>query len=67
MLRDPSGKNGWIFEPTFGLIYFGRPIGMEASLFSGRDLIAEFKWLHELDSRKRIEGYTLFLKVLMTF
>jgi hypothetical protein len=36
LLRNPSGKNGWIFEPTFGLIYFGRPIGMEASLFAGQ-------------------------------
>lgn len=34
---------------------------------SGLDVIAEFKWLHELDTKKRVKGDTLFLKALVKF
>ncbi|KAF0813093.1 hypothetical protein IGB42_02493 [Andreprevotia sp. IGB-42] len=30
-----TGKNYWSFEPTLGLMYFGKQNGIEASLFSG--------------------------------
>ncbi len=34
---------------------------------SGLDIIAEFKWLHELDTRKRVQGDILFLKAMVKF
>ena len=32
-----------------------------------RDLVAELKWLHEFDVRRRLEGDTIFLKVMTSF
>ncbi len=36
-----TGKNFWTFEPTVGLMYFGKENGIEASLFSGVSLNTE--------------------------
>lgn len=41
------------------------PVLSYASKVSGKDLIAEFKWLHEFDVERRPEGDTLFLKVVL--
>lgn len=32
-----------------------------------RDFVAELKWLHEFDVRRRLEGDTIFLKVMTSF
>ncbi len=37
------------------------------SKLGGHDLIAELKWLHEFETRNRLEGDTVFLKVVMKF
>jgi len=37
------------------------------SKLGGHDLIAELKWLHEFETRNRLEGDTIFLKVVMKF
>jgi hypothetical protein len=34
---------------------------------AGHDLIAELKWLHEFETRNRLEGDTIFLKVVVKF
>ena len=31
------------------------------------DLVAELKWLHEFDTERRLEGDTVFLKVMYKF
>ncbi len=36
-----AGKNYWTFEPTVGLMYFGKKTGIEASLFAGIDFNTE--------------------------
>ena len=36
-----TGKNFWTFEPTVGLMYFGKENGIEASLFNGISLNTE--------------------------
>ncbi|MCB1242434.1 MAG: transporter [Verrucomicrobiae bacterium] len=36
-----TGKNFWTFEPTVGLMYFGKENGIEASLFNGVSLNTE--------------------------
>jgi hypothetical protein len=33
----------------------------------GKDLLAELKWLHEFDVKRRLEGDTVFLKVIVKF
>lgn len=35
------GKNYWTFEPTIGLLYFGKDNGLEASVYAGIDLNTE--------------------------
>ena len=36
-----TGKNFWTFEPTIGVMYFGRTNGREASVFAGVDFNTE--------------------------
>lgn len=36
-----TGKNFWTYEPTVGLMYFGKENGIEASLFNGISLNTE--------------------------
>lgn len=43
------------------------PVVSYASKVDGHDVIAEFKWLHETNTNKRLEGDTLFLKVIYKF
>jgi hypothetical protein len=43
------------------------PVVSYASKLGGHDLIAEFKWLHEFSTKNRLEGDTLFLKVIYKF
>jgi len=43
------------------------PVLSYASKIAGRDIIAELKWLHEFDNKKRLEGDTVFFKVLAKF
>jgi hypothetical protein len=141
-----AGKNYWSYEPTIGLMYFGRENGIEASLFGGAtfnsenpdtnyetgtqvhldgvlaqhfplgkglagfgvngfwyeqisgdsgpgaflgefegrtaglgpavsyagkigdtDFVAELKWLHEMETKRRLEGDYVWLKVLFKF
>lgn len=50
----------------------GRTTGVGPALsyvgrVGGRDLIAEVKWLHEVDTRNRLEGDYLWLKVILKF
>lgn len=43
------------------------PVLSYASKVGGHDVVAEFKWLHEFDTRKRLEGDTVFFKVFYKF
>ncbi len=43
------------------------PVLSYASKVAGRDIIAELKWLHEFENRNRLEGDTVFLKILAKF
>lgn len=43
------------------------PVISYSRKLSNRDLIAEFKWLHESNVEKRPEGDTLFLKVMLKY
>jgi len=43
------------------------PVLSYASKVADKDIIAELKWLHEFDNKKRLEGDTVFLKVLVKF
>ncbi len=43
------------------------PVLSYAAKIAGQDLIAELKWLHEFDNRNRLEGDTIFFKVLTKF
>ena len=43
------------------------PVLSYATKIAGQDLIAELKWLHEFDNRNRLEGDTVFFKVLTKF
>jgi hypothetical protein len=40
------------------------PVVSYISKVGGHDLMAEFKWLHEFNTEKRLEGDTFFLKVV---
>jgi len=40
------------------------PVVSWVTKVGGHDLLSEFKWLHETSTEKRLEGDTLFLKVL---
>lgn len=37
------------------------------SKVGGQDVMAELKWLHEFDNKKRVEGDTVFFKILAKF
>jgi len=43
------------------------PVLSYASKVAGKDIIAELKWLHEFDNKNRLEGDTVFFKVLAKF
>ena len=43
------------------------PVLSYVTKIAGQDLIAELKWLHEFDNRNRLEGDTVFFKVLTKF
>jgi len=43
------------------------PVLSYASKVGGKDLIAEIKWLHEVETRYRLEGDYLWLKVIFKF
>ncbi len=43
------------------------PVLSYASKVAGRDIIAELKWLHEFENKNRLEGDTIFLKILAKF
>lgn len=43
------------------------PVLSYAGKIAGKDIIAEFKWLHEFENKDRIEGDTLFFKILAKF
>ena len=65
-ISDDSGSGA-----TFGG-FKARALGVGPVLsytgkLGGNDLIAEFKWLHESGVKRRAEGDTLFLKVVMKF
>lgn len=59
-----EGANFGDFKATaYGL----GPVLSYASKFAGRDIIAELKWLHEFENKNRLEGDTLFFKILAKF
>lgn len=43
------------------------PVVSYASKLHGHDVIAEFKWLHEFETRNRLEGDYLWLKAIYKF
>ena len=43
------------------------PVLSYAAKIAGKDIIAELKWLHEFENKNRIEGDTLFFKILAKF
>jgi hypothetical protein len=43
------------------------PVLSYVTKIAGQDLIGELKWLHEFDNRNRLEGDTIFFKVLTKF
>ncbi len=43
------------------------PVVSYITKVGGKDLIAELKWLHEFDVRRRLEGDTVFLKGIFKF
>ena len=43
------------------------PVLSFVTKIAGQDLISELKWLHEFDNRNRLEGDTIFFKVLTKF
>jgi hypothetical protein len=64
-----SGDSG--SGATFG-DFEARTIGLGPALSyvwkaDGHDMLTELKWLHELDTKKRLEGDTIVLKVIYKF
>lgn len=43
------------------------PVVSYATKIGGQDVIAELKWLHEFETKKRLEGDYIWLKALMKF
>lgn len=43
------------------------PVISYTSKVGGRDIIAELKWLHEFENQNRLEGDTVFFKILAKF
>jgi len=43
------------------------PVLSYASKVAGKDIIAELKWLHEFENKNRLEGDTIFFKLLAKF
>jgi hypothetical protein len=43
------------------------PVLSYASKLADKDIIAELKWLHEFENKNRLEGDTIFLKILAKF
>ncbi len=43
------------------------PVLSYVSKVAGKDIIAELKWLHEFDNKNRLEGDTVFFKILAKF
>lgn len=43
------------------------PVISYANKVGGKDVMAELKWLHEFDNQNRLEGDTVFFKILATF
>lgn len=43
------------------------PVISYTSKVGGRDVIAELKWLHEFENQNRLEGDTVFFKILAKF
>ncbi len=43
------------------------PVVSFKSSVAEHDLIAELKWLHEFENKKRLEGDTIYFKLIMTF
>lgn len=43
------------------------PVVSYITKVDGHDLLAELKWLHETETKKRLEGDTVFLKVIFKF
>ena len=43
------------------------PVLSYASKVVGKDIIAELKWLHEFNNKNRLEGDTVFFKILAKF
>jgi hypothetical protein len=43
------------------------PVISCVSKVGGKDVLAELKWLHEFDNRNRVEGDTIFFKIMAKF
>ena len=43
------------------------PVLAYSTKAGGTDIVAELKWLHELDTKRRAEGDTIFLKIVAMF
>ena len=43
------------------------PVISYVSKVGGKDVLAESKWLHEFDNRNRVEGDTIFFKMMAKF
>ena len=65
-ISDDSG-DGATFGGFKARAHGTGPVLSYATNIAGQDLIAEFKWLHEFDNQKRLEGDTVFFKVLAKF
>ncbi len=62
-----DGGSGATFGSFKARSYGIGPVASYSRKLWGNDFIAEFKWLHEFDVKRRPEGDTLFLKALVKF
>ena len=65
-LNGDSGA-GATFGDFKGKTVGAGPVLSYVSKIGGQDMIAELKWLHEFDTKNRLEGDTVFLKALLKF
>ena len=65
-LRGDSGSGASFGDFKAKTAGFG-PVASFVTKINGRDIIAEFKWLHETGTTNRLQGDILWLKVLYKF
>ena len=65
-ISDDSG-DGATFGDFRAAAHGLGPVLSYTNKISGKDVIAELKWLHEIDNTNRLEGDTIFFKILAKF